>query len=399
MKEILLQLLSEISDIPVVELSHMDKNTQLVDIGITSIDFVQLIVKIEDVFDIEIEDSDFTQDNFKNMEQMQITIERYVKAKYSGIKCIILDCDDVLWKGVFGEESIVIDKEVLFFQQCVCRIKNKGVLLCLCSKNDIQNISEALNNKKMLLNEEDFAVIKANDNPKYLNIEQIAKEINFSLDNILFVDDSKYELGFVKSELDELKTLLVDYNSPLFLDIFKCISEIIHSSDVDRLKLFKDQLKREKVRYASNTVDEYNRSLETQHYIRIANTTDIYRLAELSQRTNQFNLSNTHYTQDELELILKDIRYSVFLMEAKDIYGDMGIISMVVLNKSTSTIEAFSLSCRAFGRNFELKMIEFIKENNNCNLYGIYCDNQKNTKFKSFYTDNGIILIEKQKIR
>ena len=395
MKEILLQLLSEISDIPVAELSHMDKNTQLVDIGITSIDFVQLIVKIEDVFDIEIEDSDFTQDNFKNMEQMQITIERYVKAKYSGIKCIILDCDDVLWKGVFGEESIVIDKEVLFFQQCVCRIKNKGVLLCLCSKNDIQNISEALNNKKMLLNEEDFAVIKANDNPKYLNIEQIAKEINFSLDNILFVDDSKYELGFVKSELDELKTLLVDYNSPLFLDIFKCISEIIHSSDVDRLKLFKDQLKREKVRYASNTVDEYNRSLETQHYIRIANTTDIYRLAELSQRTNQFNLSNTHYTQDELELILKDIRYSVFLMEAKDIYGDMGIISMVVLNKSTSTIEAFSLSCRVFGRNFELEMIEFIKENNNCNLYGIYCDNQKNTKFKSFYTDNGIILIEK----
>ena len=395
MKEILLQLLSEISDIPVAELSHMDKNTQLVDIGITSIDFVQLIVKIEDVFDIEIEDSDFTQDNFKNMEQMQITIERYVKAKYSGIKCIILDCDDVLWKGVFGEESIVIDKEVLFFQQCVCRIKNKGVSLSLCSKHDIQNISEALNNKKMLLNEEDFAVIKANDNPKYLNIEQIAKEINFSLDNILFVDDSKYELGFVKSELDELKTLLVDYNSPLFLDIFKCISEIIHSSDVDRLKLFKDQLKREKVRYASNTVDEYNRSLETQHYIRIANTTDIYRLAELSQRTNQFNLSNTHYTQDELELILKDIRYSVFLMEAKDIYGDMGIISMVVLNKSTSTIEAFSLSCRVFGRNFELEMIEFIKENNNCNLYGIYCDNQKNTKFKSFYTDNGIILIEK----
>ena len=391
LKKHLLEILSKICDLSTSELLNLDESTELQDLGVTSIKFIELIVEIESQYNIEIRDSDLIIDKFKTIANLFDTVNSYLNEKIiTSPKCIILDCDDVLWKGVAGEESIEFDEDILHLHKLLISAYKKGILLCLCTKNSIINISEALSSSASLLSFHHIVAYRANEFDKATNISQIADELNLTLDSFVFLDNSEYEIGYVKSSLPDIECLLVNYDSMAFMQVLESIVDQVEISDFDRTRLYKEQKEREKAKSKFSNIEEYNDSLQTKYDCYPVEIEQIPRIAELSQRTNQFNLSDKHYTTDELLEIVNDPDYFIIGLSASDKYGDMGVIGFAVVNVLTKTIEAFSLSCRVFGRGFENILLSSVKQMVTSGLKGIYRDNLKNRKFANFYKEHYI---------
>ena len=195
-KKILEVLASELNQ-KATDLAALPLDTALSDLGMTSIIFISFIVKVEATFDIEILDSDLLFDNFATIEKLMHTLSKYLPGLSPVKKVLVLDADHVLWRGVSGEEEIVIDEAILQFQQFLLNLYRRGVLLCLCSKNESFLIEEAFSNPKMILKKEHFAVLSASRIDKARQIQTIAQELNLSPESFVFVDDSDYELGYV----------------------------------------------------------------------------------------------------------------------------------------------------------------------------------------------------------
>ncbi len=382
--EILKSTLDSDSNIP------LNKDTLLKDVGLDSLKFISFIVKIEEEFNIEINDSDLLFENFETVGKVLNTLEKYFASPTPLKKCLILDCDNVLWKGISGEEAISVDNEVKTFQTLLLELFNRGILLCLCSKNEPAFIDESLSSPDMLVSKDKFTVIKIGRTDKATYISEIAQELNLSVDSFVFADDSDYELGFVASSIPGITVVKVDYTNLSFMSKIKEVFSDTPETDINRTQQYREQKEREKEKYRCSNINEYNSSLETVAVCRYAKTNDIPRLSELSRRTNQFNLSDKHYTETELLKMFDDNNYRIFVLSVSDKYGDMGIVGMAILRKNV--IEAFMLSCRAFDRGFESIIFGKLKEQQD-NLYGVYISNGKNTRYSNFYRQNGVELI------
>lgn len=391
-KDIIYQTLSETLGTDISELRSADPSSPLSDLGLTSLTMIAFIVDLEEKLGIEVLDSDLVFDNFATLEKLLNTLAKYTEDSHSYKKVLILDADNVLWKGISGEESIIVDSQTKDFQDFLIGLYRRGVILCLCSKNESANIDEALSSPEMLIRKEHFAIIKANRNDKATNISDIADELNLSLDSFVFVDDSDYELGFVGLNLEGVATVKVDYAFPIFKNtINELFAELPDVSGLNRTELYREQKEREKEKRLFTSPEEYNRSLETEIICEAADIKNIARLSELSMRTNQFNLSAVRYTEKDIEDLIKDPKYLVLSLSVKDKFGDMGIVGMAVVKQNT--IEAFMLSCRAFDRGFETHMLNIIKNNVGNPIYGIYRSNDKNLRHSDFYSKNGVTVL------
>ena len=392
MKTKIMQCLSESLSKDITVIQKLDPNAPLSDLDMTSIKLIHFVVRIEESFGFELLDSDLLYEKFSTLNNIFETLSRYTNTQENTKKCLILDADNVLWRGVSGEEDIVIDDVILNFQNMLLELYDRGVILCLCSKNSPELIKAAFAHPKMILSEEHFAALRANTSDKVTNIVSISKELNILCDSMVFADDSDYELGFVSLNLPEITTFKIDHNTPQESTTLGSLFEAVQaSSDLNRTVLYKEQKNREKEKRYFTTVEEYNLSLETQIDCGIATTKEISRLSELSFRTHQFNLSARSYTEGELTALMNDSNVSVFYLSAKDKYGDMGIVGMAVLRGDI--IEAFMLSCRVFDRDFELQLLEALKNTAESSLRGVYVPTHKNHRFADFYLKNGVIQI------
>ena len=389
-KELILQALSETLNRPISDLQKTAPDTPLVNIGLTSLSFVSFIVKIEQKMDIEVLDSDLIFDNFATLNKLYDTLSKYFRNQSPLKKVLVLDADNVLWKGISGEEVIVIDETVLRFQTCLLDLYEKGVLLCLCSKNQTELIESAFCSTEMLLKKEHFAVFLANRLDKASNLQTIANELNLSPDSFVFADDSDYELGYIGVNFPEVECVKIDHNGPngICERLAALFSDVQATSDLNRTLLYREQKEREKEKHRFTSVQEYNASLETQTTCQDASANDCARLSELSVRTNQFNLSGKRYSQDEIQALLADPGYLVLSLSVRDKYGDMGIVGMAAVHHKT--IEAFMLSCRVFDRDLELVLLNEIKARVGSPLFGVYRKTDKNKGFFDFYSKNGV---------
>lgn len=364
------------------------------DLGMTSLQFIALVVGLEKTFNIEFKDSDLSHDNFKTISDIEEIVKNYVNNKHIiRRKCLILDCDDVLWKGVSGEEKILIDENVLKFQKLLIELYNKGVVLCLCSKNDVHNIRAAFSDQRMILTMEHIVDYQINRTDKATNIAKISAFLNISFDSIVFADNSEYELGFIRANIPDICAIKVDYNDMQFIENISKIFSGSYTALENRTLAYKEQKEREKAKSKYNSISEYNESLHTNIICRLANEQDIKRVVELSQRTNQFNLSSIRYSEEEIIDHLSNSNIRILVLCVSDIYGDMGLIGMSVTNIQEKTIEAFCLSCRAFDRGFEFVLLDETKNLVKGEIAGIYVDNGKNTRFSGFYLGNGVSII------
>ena len=326
-------------------------------------------------------------------------------------KCLVLDCDNVLWGGSVGEdgmEGILLSNQFmgrayLDLQREIIKLYYQGIIICLCSKNKLSDIKDILSkHPNMLLRENFISAMKINYNNKADNIRELSKELNISLDAMVFADDNPYEISLINYELPEVTTIQLNPQRPYqYSEIFRNLAcfykKKLNENDIRRGKQYKEQEARLHNRSLYTNIEAYHASLQTEIIIDKVDEYSISRVAELSQRTNQFNLSGKHYTLEELQaLFAKD--YEILYLRAKDKFGDMGIVAsgVVKIYEDFAVIEAMFLSCRVFGRGFELALITEIKKvmikRNINNLYGVYNKNKKNEMFKDFYQENNIPL-------
>lgn len=401
-KEQILLYLAKVLEKDIEDIKNFPENAPLSDNGLDSIKFISFIVELENTFGFEVYDSDLLLTNFETLEKTYNILQKYFKpdnTKQSLKKCLVLDCDGVLWKGIAGEENIIIDEQVIKFQNELVKLYEKGVLLCLCSKNEPENIYEIFQHFNMPLKQEHITLKKINANDKIQNIKEISTELNISTDSLIFVDDNPYEIGLVSSLMPEVETVKADYTSN-FIDIINRIfsaGENIPQNDLNRTKLYIEQKERVKSFASFNSVEEYNASLETKIICAPACTEHITRIAELSQRTNQFNLAAEHYSKEEIENFIKNKLYTVLYLSASDKYGDMSIVAAAVVKKLPDSvlIKNFMLSCRVFGRGFEYIILNKIKDMfKDSFISGVFKLTEKNKKHNYFYKENGVEIWE-----
>ena len=394
-QESIRNILCRIFEIRPEQVNEIGADAALDEIGLTSLKFIEMIVALEDTFNIEIRDSDLLPLKFNTINDITQMVSKYMRSENQTMsykKVVFCDCDNVLWTGVSGEEAICVNQENLTLQKTLVGLIEKGAIICLCSKNTPEIIREAFDALPMVLTWEHIVASRINYKDKPSNIREMLAELNLLRESAVFIDDSEYELEYVKHSLPEITTL--NFNDGI--SIIKNLNELFDTStEIDRTKYYKDQLERERLHTKNISADEFNRLLNTEVQIRIADASDIPRIAELTQRTNQFNLSGKHYSKDEIRSIIISCDMQVFILSATDKFGDMGIVgcAIIVFDRQNTTIRDLFLSCRVFGRGFEDNLLNTIKSQSIGTIYGIVNQNNKNTKFSDFYNEHGVIPI------
>ena len=245
-------------------------------------------------------------------------------------KLIILDCDNTLWNGILVEDGInnlklSLDDPVgsIYYrvQNFLLSIKNKGILLAICTKNNLIDIKKVFK-KKTILKFNDFVAIKANWNDKVTNIKEIARELNLGLESFVFVDDSDFEVNHVKHSLPEVSTIKVPvdeiYNYPKFLE--KEIGKIVDLSssskeDANKTKMYLTENKRLKQKMKFKTVTDYINSLGIEIKISKFKPEFLTRASQMFKKTNQFHSSLKRLEENEIKKLLIDKKNQIYLGE------------------------------------------------------------------------------------
>jgi FkbH-like protein len=336
-------------------------------------------------------------------------------------KILVLDCDNTLWKGILGEDgfnNIEMSsgtRDGRFFneaQAIVVSLFKSGILIGLCSKNNEKDVDRVLTeHPNILLKPKHISIKKINWQDKASNIKEISKDLNIGLDSIVFVDDSLFEINLIKSQLPEVKTLhvpenLLDYPQMLRdnLSLFFNLSQ----SEEDRKKteMYKQQLNRVSAQKQLGTIDEYLASLCLKLQFYKDNKSIISRMAQLTQKTNQFNLTTKRYTEGDIKRFIKSADSKIIACSVSDKFGDSGVTGLAIVNldkcNKTASIDTFLLSCRVIGRNIEQVFFDYlVTELKNIaikTIYARYSKTQKNSQVSEFYTLKGFKKVENNKL-
>lgn len=282
-------------------------------------------------------------------------------------KCLVLDCDNVLWGGILSEDGMEnlklsgsgLGRLYQDFQRFVLALYHHGVILAVCSKNDLSDVLSIFHeHNEMILKEEHIACFQVNWEDKPSNIKKIAEKLNIGLDSIVFVDDSPVEIEAVKVMLPDVTTIL--FKRDMGYEQFSCfnLKNNIRIADVDkrnetyRTDRFRQELKTQYADYA-----EYIAALEIEMDIHEANPIEYSRVSELTQRTNKCT-NGRRYTVAEIKERMASNVVKLYTVSVFDRFSDLGLVGAIEIENETLTL--FSLSCRALGREVEKKMIEFI---------------------------------------
>nr|MBP3724934.1 HAD-IIIC family phosphatase [Campylobacter sp.] len=304
------------------------------------------------------------------------------------LKAIIVDLDNTLYQGILGEDGINNLKPNLDLQKYLKYLCKQGFLLCICSKNEIEDVKNMLTSRKdFILKNNDFTIIKANWNTKSQNIKEIANELNIGLDALLFIDDNIAEISEVKMNIPQIKTILAkdEQNTLNYLNLYPCLLKF-NSNKEDKLRSKDIQANLQRHNLAKTmSKAEYFKELEIKLSFYLNNKAQIQRISELLNKTNQFILSYKRYTQTAVEKLLKDD--CIITASMSDKLSDSGIIAIMICKKYEKTLilDELVVSCRALGRNIEdimvLKMLnlakDYLKTSNSTKIY--YQQGPRNT--------------------
>ena len=287
-------------------------------------------------------------------------------------KVIVLDCDQTLWKGVCGEDGpsgIEIDLPRRALQQFMVTQHDAGMLLCLCSKNNEEDVLEVFKlHAEMPLTRDHIISSRVNWRPKSENIKALSEELQLGLDSFIFIDDDPLECAEVQARCAQVLTLQLPQDSeniPGFLervwafDHFKVTEE-----DTKRTALYKQNLERERFRVESLSLEDFLASLDLRVQISAMSSHQLGRVAQLTQRTNQFNCTAQWWSEEEIRSLCQLQRYECFVVEVQDRFGDYGLVGVIICRVGTDALEVdtFLLSCRALGRGVEHQMLARLGE-------------------------------------
>lgn len=325
-------------------------------------------------------------------------------------KCLILDLDNTLWGGVVGDDGweniqighgLGIGKAFSEFQEWIKKLKNRGIIICVCSKNDEDKAKEPFEkNPEMVLRLDDFAVFIANWDNKADNIRLIQSILNIGFDSMVFLDDNPFERNIVRENIPEITIPELpedpgDYLEFLYsLNLFETAS--YSGNDKDRTRQYQVEAKRQGSAKAFTNEDEFLESLGMTSEVKGFDPFNTPRVAQLSQRSNQFNLRTVRYTDDQIKAMGEDDGYACFSFTLEDKFGDNGLICVVILKKlddDTLFVDTWFMSCRVLKRGMESftlnTIVEYAKENGFKSIIGEYIPTAKNRMVENHYPGLG----------
>jgi FkbH-like protein len=287
-------------------------------------------------------------------------------------KVIALDCDDTLWKGICGEDGpagIVLDDPRRHLQQFMLKQRQAGMLLTMASKNNEPDVIEAFErNLAMPLHLDDFAAWRINWESKADNLAALARELNLGLDSFIFVDDNTKECAEVESSVPEVLTVPLPAAIEETRDFLKHVWAFDHAAvtDEDRRRsasYAQSQRFGAAMRSTAN-IEQFMAGLELSVRIALLEAERLPRVAQLTQRTNQFNFTAVRRSEADIQKLLEDDRCDCFTVDVSDRFGDYGLVGAVITAKQDAdlAIDTFVLSCRVLGRGVEHRILAFLAE-------------------------------------
>lgn len=346
--------------------------------------------------------------NVNAIPYLAFNVANIIKSIYGkNKKGFVLDLDNTLWGGVIGDDgvdNILLGPEesegqvYSEFQHYVKEHTQLGIILNIDSKNDEENAIAGLNHPDSDLHKEDFVSIKANWNPKDRNFKQIADELNLLPESLLFVDDNPAERhivseqlpGVIAPEIGEAHQYIQNIDRGGYFEV-----TTISADDVKRNEMYKENAKRAELQASFENYEQYLLSLEMKGIIKAFEPVYMARIAQLTNKSNQFNLTTKRYTQADIERIASNPDYITLYGKLIDRFGDNGVVSVVIghISGTECQIELWIMSCRVLKRDMEFAMMDTLivkcKENGIQRIIGHYYPTAKNKMVKGFYDSQG----------
>lgn len=323
-------------------------------------------------------------------------------------KCIVLDLDNTLWGGVIGDDGLDgiqigelgLGHAFSAFQAWLKEMKNRGIILCVCSKNNEPAAKEPFEkHPEMVLKLEDISVFVANWEDKAGNIRHIQSVLNIGMDSLVFLDDNPFEREVVRSLIPNITVPELPENPEEYVDYLRSLNlfETASYSEEDKVRTQQYRAEAQRVSLQSQCTD-YDAYLEGLEMIAEAKPFDSFhfpRIAQLTQRSNQFNLRTVRYTEQEIAAIAGDDRYITLYFTLKDKFGDHGLISAVIMEKQEDRlfVNTWLMSCRVLKRGMEEfivnKMVSAAAAAGYSTVEGEYLKTAKNAMVSRIYEKLG----------
>ena len=326
-------------------------------------------------------------------------------------KALALDLDNTLWGGIVGDdgvENLEIGPETSMgqvyseFQGYIKQLKDIGVILNVCSKNEEENAIGGLNHPDGVLKPDDFIVIKANWDPKSKNLSDTAKELNLLPESFVFVDDNPAEREIVRTQLNVVSPEIGSVEDYIRVIDHSGFFEVTNFSadDAKRNEMYKENAKRAQLEASFDNYGDYLKSLEMKGTIRSFEPIYMERIAQLSNKSNQFNLTTRRYTRAEIEDIANSDEYIEIYGKLEDKFGDNGVVSVVIGHKNGDILDMdlWIMSCRVLKRDMEFAMMDqLVHKAQKAGIKiirGYYYPTAKNKMVRDFYGLMGFTLKE-----
>jgi FkbH-like protein len=324
-------------------------------------------------------------------------------------KCLVLDCDNTLWGGIVGEDGpggIALGTTYpgscfRDFQREILNLHDRGVILALCSKNNEADVLDLLDtHPEMLLERQHLAGWRINWEDKAKNLRSLVEELNIGLDSVVFVDDSPFEIDWVRSQLPAVHTVLVpkEHARLRTLLLEEGLFDTLSLSDEDRQRnrLYVDERQRRGLEASAASYDEYLKQLGLTAEIGSPGEGDIARVAQLTQKTNQFNLTTRRYTEANIRDLLADPQSEVFSLRLSDKVAEMGLVAVAILRyrDRQAELDTLLMSCRVLGRGVEDLFLAWLQRHAReargaTSVVGSFIATAKNQQVTDFYPKRG----------
>lgn len=330
-------------------------------------------------------------------------------------KLLALDCDNTLWGGVIGEDLVngiklgPYDYPGNIFwrmQQEFKALERQGILIALVSKNNPADVDEVLRkHPDMVLKESQLVAKKVNWDDKPSNLRALAKELNIGLDSIIFLDDSSFECEAVRQQLPMVKTLQVPTTLSNYPRVVAEIKSLLLAGGITadskgKTEQYRQRAGAEELKAQFSTQEDYLASLELKVELTRNSRSSTARISELSQKSNQFNLTTRRYSVAEIEQMMDSDTHAVYSLVVRDKFGNSGLTGVAVIHYdgAIAKIENFLMSCRVIGRGAEIgiwtRIVAHAAKRGCTELRAEFIPSAKNAQVQDFYARLGMILYE-----
>ena len=312
-------------------------------------------------------------------------------------KCLVVDLDNTLWTGIVGEdgwENIIPNRHI---QEYILDLYKQGVVIAINSKNNLSDALEAIDkNPRMVLKKNNFAAWRINWQDKNINMLELARELNLGVDSFVFIDDDPFQQNLIRETLPEIAVVPIEtIREYAGFSTFNLTEE-----DRRRGEMYIQERARENLKSSMSNPEDFLKQLKLEVIVEDLGQENISRVSQLTQKTNQFNLTTRRYTEEKL-IEMQSEGFKIWFLKVKDVFGDYGLTAVAIIKPEVDcwVLDSFLLSCRVLGRGIEDVFMNFLTveaaQKGISKIRGEFIVTNKNSPCQNFLNKMGFNFISK----